>query len=106
MATISNETVQQIKQQLQQPCLDGTAVPQDLYTHLSEVFSRIVKNYPKDAFEKFEDISTLVKRTHLKFNDPRDALILNSQTVGQCSAAKAWIRKSKDLINEVSQPPV
>ena len=103
MASISSETVQQLKQQLQQAHSDGTAVPQDLYSHLSEVFARVVKNHPKDAYEKFEEISTLVKRTHLKFNDPKDANALNSQKSSDHSdAVKAWIRKSKDLLNEVS----
>jgi len=70
---------------------------------LSEVFARIVKNHPKDAYDKFEEISTLVKRTHLKFNDPKDANALNSQkSSDHCDAVKAWIRKSKDLLNEVS----
>ena len=70
---------------------------------MSEVFARIVKNHPKDAYEKFEEISTLVKRTHLKFNDPKDANALNSQKSSDHSdAVKAWIRRSKDLLNEVS----
>ena len=44
-----------------------------------------------------------MKRTHLKFNDPKDANALNSQKSSDHSdAVKAWIRKSKDLLNEVS----
>jgi hypothetical protein len=49
----------------------GSAVPQDLYTHLTEVFSRILMHHPYDAFDKFEEISYLVKQTHLKIKDPK-----------------------------------
>ena len=45
----------------------GGRVPQDLYSHLSEVFNRILLYHPFDAYDKFEEISTLVKKTHLKF---------------------------------------
>jgi len=35
--------------------------------------------HQKDAYEKFEEISTLVKRTHLNFNDPKTDRELNGQ---------------------------
>ncbi len=39
----------------------GSHVSSDLYSHLTEVFSRIMQYYPYDAFEKFEEISIMVK---------------------------------------------
>jgi hypothetical protein len=45
----------------------GGSVPNDLYSHLTEVFNRIMKHHASDAYDKFEEISTLVKRTHLNF---------------------------------------
>ena len=50
----------------------------DLYTHLTEVFNRIMMHHPYDAFDKFEEISHLVKSTHLKLKDP-----LNDYEVNQ-----------------------
>lgn len=45
-------------------------MPQDLYTHLTEVFNRILLHHSEDAYDKFEEISALVKQTDLKFKDP------------------------------------
>lgn len=42
----------------------------DIYTHLTEVFNRIMLHHPNDAFDKFEEISHLIKQTHLKIKDP------------------------------------
>lgn len=69
--SISSETLQQIKSQLHQASQHEGAVPADLYQHLTEVFSRIIQYHQKDAYEKFEEISTLVKRTHMQFKDPK-----------------------------------
>jgi hypothetical protein len=48
----------------------GSSINLDLYTHLTEVFNRIMMHHPYDAFDKFEEISHLVKLTHLKIKDP------------------------------------
>ncbi len=42
------------------------------------MFSRILQYHQKDAYEKFEEISTLVKQTHLNFNDPKRDSALNN----------------------------
>lgn len=41
------------------------------------MFNRIVELGSGDAYEKFEEISTLVKRTRLSFNDPMRDFELN-----------------------------
>jgi len=43
----------------------------DLYTHLTEIFNRIIQQHKYDAYEKFEEISHLIKKTHLKIIDPK-----------------------------------
>ena len=48
----------------------GNAVSSDLYSHLTEVFSRIIQYHHYDAFEKFEEISLLVKETNFAVKDP------------------------------------
>jgi hypothetical protein len=61
---------QMILDQLKHKLRSGEA-NQDLYTHLNEVFNRIMKYHPYDAFERFEEISTLVKQTNFKVTDPK-----------------------------------
>jgi hypothetical protein len=64
--SVTLETLDRIKLQLKEAKDHGTAVKHDLYTHLAEVFSRIMLHHPYNAFDKFEEISQLVKKTHLK----------------------------------------
>lgn len=35
------------------------------------MFNRILLHHPEDAYDKFEEISALVKQTDLKFKDPK-----------------------------------
>ena len=69
--SVSLETLERIKAQLKQARDMGSTVKLDLYTHLTEVFNRIMLHHPYDAFDKFEEISHLVKQTHLKIKDPK-----------------------------------
>lgn len=78
-------------------------MPQDLYTHLTEVFNRILMHHADDAFDKFEEISALVKQTDLKFKDPKYDFEVNAEMGAQAvSERDAWVQKSKNLLNEVS----
>jgi len=44
---------------------------------MTEVFSRIMLHHPDDAFEKFEQISELVKRNNFKVGTTKDAATVN-----------------------------
>jgi radial spoke head protein 4A len=78
-------------------------VPQDLYTHLTEVFNRILLHHSKDAFEKFEEISALVKKTDLKFQDPKYDFEVNAEYgAKKITPEEAWVARSKNLLNEVN----
>ena len=70
MSTINQETLDRIRVQLSQAKSLGGSAPQDLFSHLSEVFNRILIYHQEDAYEKFEEISALVKQTKLKFKNP------------------------------------
>lgn len=59
--SVSLETLEKIKSQLQRARDLGTPIQSDLYTHLTEVFNRIMLHHPLDAYDKFEEISGLVK---------------------------------------------
>jgi len=80
----------------------GSSIKLDLYTHLTEVFNRIMLHHPYDAFDKFEEISHLVKQTHLKIKDPKFDYDVNSIQNEQTNPSKeAWINKSQKLLREV-----
>lgn len=64
--SVSMETLERIKQSLKEAKYVGNAVKLDLYTHLTEVFNRIMLHHQHDAYDKFEEISHLIKQTHLK----------------------------------------
>jgi len=57
----------------------GTPIKADLYTHLTEVFNRIMLHHPHDAFDKFEEISGLVKKTNFKIKDPNNDYDVNTK---------------------------
>jgi len=55
-------TLEDIKQELKKDKdLENIGVKSNLYGHLTEVFSRIIDNHTYDGFDKFEEISVLVK---------------------------------------------
>jgi len=81
--SISVETLERIREQLRQAKEVGGSVPQDLYSHLTEVFNRIMLHHQSDAFDKFEEISALVKKTHLSFKDPSRDFEVNAASTAQ-----------------------
>ncbi len=72
------ETFEKMKKVLQQQKEVG-AIKLDLYTHLTEIFNRIIQQHKFDAYEKFEEISHLIKKTHLKIIDPKKDAEVNRQ---------------------------
>ena len=76
-----------------------------MYSHLTEVFSRIIQHHPYDAFEKFEEISNLVKKNNLKIINPKHDYELNAMAAGgkhkmTNSEALILIEKAKKLLAE------
>ncbi len=101
--SLDSNTLWKIKQQLHSGS-GQSGVQADLYSHLTEVFSRIIQYHQYDAYDKFEEISTLVKKTHMSFADPKSDVELNQQSRNANAAAIArneWIEQSRDLLNEV-----
>jgi hypothetical protein len=96
-------TLHQIKAQLQQPKPQPDHnVKADLYSHLTEVFNRILQYNPKDAYDKFEEISNLVKQTNLKFQDPKYDFELNAPKANLSrEQAAAYLKKIRNLIKEI-----
>ena len=102
--SIQEHTLDRIRNQLREPKQIGGTVPQDLYSHLTEVFNRILVHHPQDAYEKFEEISALVKQTDLKFKDPKHDHEVNVAQGNQKTPTEQdiWIARSKNLLNEVT----
>ena len=67
--SVNEQTLERIRAQLREARDIGGNVPQDLYSHLTEVFNRILLHHSNDAYDKFEEISALVKQTNLKFKN-------------------------------------
>ena len=101
--SVNEATLERIRAQLREARDIGGNVPQDLYTHLTEVFNRILLHHADDAYDKFEEISALVKQTDLKFKDPKYDFEVNAEMGAQTvSERDAWVLKSKNLLNEVN----
>lgn len=61
-------------------------------------------HHKNDAFDKFEEISALVKRSHISFSDPKRDYEVNdskSRKNETDTVTEAWITKSRNLLNEV-----
>ena len=101
--SINEQTLERIRCQLREARDIGGNVPQDLYSHLTEVFNRILFHHSEDAYDKFEEISALVKQTDLKFKDPQSDAELNAACGARTvSERDAWVQRSKNLLNEVN----
>ena len=72
--------------------------------HLNEVFNRIIKYHPYDAFDKFEEISNLVKKTAFIAKEPKYDYEINGNAGKQNSLshkqALQFIEKAKNLLQE------
>ena len=101
--SINEATLERIQAQLREAKDIGGNVPQDLYTHLTEVFNRILLHHSDDAYDKFEEISALVKQTDLKFKDPTFDHELNAACQQRAvSEREDWVQRSKNLLNEIN----
>ena len=65
------EQIQQIRNGLRQARDLGMPIQSNLYSHLTEVINRIMLHHPRDAFERFETISRIVKETNYTVTSSR-----------------------------------
>lgn len=68
--SMGNETLDEISKQLKKPKELGNPLKSNFYSHLIEVFNRIQLHNADDGYEKFEEISALVKKTNFEIIDP------------------------------------
>lgn len=96
-----DSTLEKIKEQLRLSKSIDSSVKSDLYSHMTEVFNRIMLHHQYDAFDKLEEISRLVKETHLKVKDPQyDHQVNQIKAQKQNSALETWLDRSKSLLKE------
>jgi len=112
--SVGPDTLERIKTQLKEAQNTGHGVQQDLYSHLTEVFNKVIMNHPADAFDKFEEISALVKQTKLQFVDPRTNAQLHAKAkkepkkegytkMDHVEATRTLINGGNDLVGKADQ---
>ena len=105
VAADTNEQLNTIMSKLKAEKNLGDHISADLYSHLTEVFSRIMQYHPYDAYEKFEEISILVKQTNFSCKDPKTDHELNgliSDSFGKITNREALdaIKRAVALLSE------
>jgi hypothetical protein len=98
------QKLEEIKKQLNVQKDLSAHIKSDMYTHLSEVLARITKFHPYDGFDRFEEISTLVKETKTKRENAKPDADLNAKSAPPSITAKealAYIEKAKTLLSEM-----
>ena len=79
------------------------ASKKQLCMHMQELMSRVKHSQAGDAYEKFEEISMMVKRSRLNYVDPQTASAVNAINSNQeKKQVRDTIAKFRDLLNEVS----
>jgi hypothetical protein len=94
--SVSLATLESIKTKLKEAKDLGLPIQQDLYTHLTEVFSRIALHTSNDGYAQFEQVSELVKKHNFKLNNTKTDDEVNKQANLLSNAdALRLIEKSK-----------
>ena len=108
MSVANLQSLEAIRAQLKKEKDLGENVKSDLYSHLTEVFTRIMQHHPNDGFDKFEEISQLVKKTNMKVSDPKFdyELLQNGLSNITNQQALEYIDKAKKLMKELPEVSV
>lgn len=67
--------------------------------------NRIMKFHPYDGFDRFEEISTLVKETNTKIDNAKKDSVINGKRDNMSIKAKealVFVEKAKRLLDELS----
>lgn len=94
------ETIENMKNRLKKQQKVGK-VTLDFYSHMKEIFNRVMLYHKHDSFDKVEEISQLVKRTHLKIRDPlKDSEVNKPKPTKKSEIVDHYIREFRTLIKE------
>jgi hypothetical protein len=94
------ETIENMKNKLKKEQKLGK-VNLDFYTHIKEIFNRVMLYHKHDSFDRFEEISQLVKKSHLKIRDPlKDSEVNRPKPTKKSEIVDHYIKEFKRLIKE------
>lgn len=103
--SVSIDTLETLKQKLIS-CKDlGMPIKTDLYSHLTEVFNRLNLHNQHNAWQDFEQISALVKRTSFEMKKVKTDKEVN-RAVGVVSNAEAikLIEEAQKFLQHRNKP--
>ena len=76
------------------------AIKVDLFSHITEVVNRIIASHKYDAYQKFEEISMLIKKTQLNIKNPKPLNEIKELGTDQIqSELDAYVEEVKNLLN-------
>lgn len=94
------ETIETMKNKLKSEQKAGK-VSLDFYTLMKEIFNRVMLFHKHDSFDKLEEISHLIKKTHLKIRDPlKDSEISKPKPTKKSEIVDRYIQEFRRLIKE------
>ena len=94
------ETIEFMKNKLKTESKAGK-VTLDFYSLMKQIFNRVMLYHKHDSFERLEEISQLIKKTHLKIRDPLKDVDVNKHVPTKKSQiVDNYITEFRRLIKE------
>lgn len=76
------------------------AIKVDLFTHITEIVNRIISSHKYDAYQKFEEVSMLIKKTQLNIKNPKHIDQIQELNVEEVqSELDRYIEEVRGLLN-------
>jgi len=92
-----------VKSLLQKTKKSG-AIKVDLFSHITEIVNRIISNHKYDAYQKFEEISILIKKTQLNIKNPKPLTDIQALKVDEAqSELDSYVSEVRSLLNNKLQ---
>jgi hypothetical protein len=99
--SVGLNTLERINTQLKEAKNIGVSAQNDLYTHLTQVFNKIMLHHREDGFDRLEEISQLLKQTHCQMKDPASDQEVNAiKTQQKNPELTLWLQRSHNLLSE------
>jgi len=93
--SVGLNTLERIKEQLKTAKNIGAPAKNDLYTHLTQVFNKIMLHHKEDGFDRLEEISHLLKKTNCTMKDPSTDEEINAiKTQRNNPDLENWLERS------------
>jgi len=70
----------------------------DLYRHLTELFSKLMREKPENAYQDFEIFSAFANKFTFQYNEPRDSKVVNDIATRKIESSN-WVADCKNLLD-------